>query len=116
MSGSGHRRTSKWDLEEASRHFSRDPIASGSERPSNRESQPRWHSREGNYRVARDSLDDTVEWDGEITMSPGLDDWRQQKRKYSFESSRGRSHRFKITLDHWNSWMYFFIFFFYCIS
>ncbi|KAL8110589.1 uncharacterized protein LOC141672251 [Apium graveolens] len=93
MSGSGHRRTSKWDSEEVSRHFPKDRIASGSDRPGNRESQPRWHSREGNYRVARDSLNDTMEWDGESNMSPGLDDWRQQKRKYSFESSRGRSHR-----------------------
>ncbi|WOG82130.1 hypothetical protein DCAR_0101292 [Daucus carota subsp. sativus] len=95
MSGSGHRRPSKWDLEEVSRdyHHSRDPIGPGSERPSNRESQPRWHSREGNYKVARDSLDDTVLWDGESTMSPGLDDWRQQKRKYSYESSRGISRR-----------------------
>lgn len=103
MSGSGHRRTSKWDLEENPRHLHGDPIGPGPERPSNRESQTRWHSREGNYKVARDSLEDTMVWDEESTMSPGLDDWRQQKRKYSFESSRGRSHRFNNPINYDNS-------------
>lgn len=79
--------TSKYDLEEVSRHFCREPIGPWRGEHINTESHSRWHSSEGNYKESRYSSDATMVWEGESTYE------KSQKKSYR-SRSRSPAYRF----------------------
>ncbi|KAK1403900.1 hypothetical protein POM88_003505 [Heracleum sosnowskyi] len=79
--------TSKYDLEEVSRHFCREPIGLWRREHINTKSHSRWHSSEGNYEESRDSSDATMVWEGESTYE------KSQKKSYR-SRSRSPAYRF----------------------
>ncbi|CAK9168586.1 unnamed protein product [Ilex paraguariensis] len=88
MSGSGRKRTSKWDLKEVPQLSPGDTHKDA------------WPGRSvADYKDGGEFSDPTMEWDEDgsysTKMSPGLEDWRQLKQHHhSRKTGYDRSYRF----------------------
>lgn len=89
MSGTSRRHitnygTSKYDMEEVSRHFCREPIGLCRWEHTNTKSHSWWHSGEGNYKDSRDPSDAKMAWEG----------------KSSYEKSLKKSYRYALSFQY----------------
>lgn len=73
--------TSKYDMEEVSRHFCREPLGPCLREHTYTKSHSRWHSGEGIYKKYIDSLDAKMAWERESTYE------RSQKKSYRYDLS-----------------------------